>query len=249
MGEGMGKWTWTLAAAIACSMSLHAQSPTESAARDNAALDRHLDQWKQKATAVESLVGPCLRTDVDKTYQTNRRYEGTIQFLKPDKAILELKSKKQPQIAEKYVWIDSSFYEVVPVRKVIVVYEVATTGLGEVDLLISLFFGAKLENLKKRYDLKLSREEPEYVYIDILPKLLEDKASFARVQLVLAKSTYLTRRVWVEQPNGNEVTWEFPKTKKNGHVDRTQFVVPQPPPGWTIGRLPRAPGITKVYRP
>jgi TIGR03009 family protein len=224
----MFKWIVIAIGVLACAAPLSAQSSEIS-------LDEHLRRWDEKAKTIESLVGACIRTDVDKTFQTTRVYEGTIQFLKPDKAILELKNKQKPEITEKYVWIDPLLYHYLPERKAILVHEVANT---EGNLLVSLFFGVKLENLK-RYDLKLSKEGAQHVYIDIRPKLPADRADFARAQVVLTKKMYRTSRVWLEQPNGNEVTWEFPKTERNGRVDRTLLVKPEPPPGWTLGRTPR----------
>lgn len=261
----MRKWKWTLAGVLACAAPLHAQTPpaTPPAAAAPAALDNHLNQWELKMKSVESLVGPCARTEVDKTFQTTKVYEGTAQFLKPNMAILDLKNKQKPELFEKYICTGTYLYEYAPANKTIRVHELPQSKDGKADdNFLSFLFGMKAEDAKKRYDLKMSKEDQYYVYVDIVPKMAADKADFARAQLVLTKGTYLPRRLWFEQPNGNEVTWDLPKTEQNARVDRTQFTAPQAPPGWTLDRVPRptegkaptppagpAPVPPKVYRP
>lgn len=253
----MRKWNWTLAGVLACAGPLHAQAPAGPAATAPAAnLDTHLNQWEQKMKSVESLVGPCARTEVDKTFQTTKVYEGTARFLKPNMAILDLRNKQKPELFEKYICTGTYLYEYAPTNKVIRVHELPQTKPGQADdNFLSFLFGMKAEDAKKRYDLKMSKEDQFYVYVDIVPKLPADKADFARAQLVLTKGTYLPRRLWFEQPNGNEVTWDLPKTEQNARVDRTEFVAPQPPPGWTMERMTKptegkpAPVPPKVYRP
>jgi TIGR03009 family protein len=236
----MRKWTWTLAAALACAAPLHAQAPGAPAAPATATLDTHLNSWEQKMKAVESLVGPCARTEVDKTFQTTKVYEGTAQFLKPGMAILDLKNKQKPELFEKYICTGTFLYEYAPANKTIRVHELPQTKPGQPDdNFLSFLFGMKAEDAKKRYDLKMSKEDQYYVYVDIVPKLPADKVDFARAQLVLTKGTYLPRRLWFEQPNGNEVTWDLPKTEMNVRIDRTLFTAPQAPAGWTLDRVPK----------
>ena len=190
-----------------------------------------------------------------------------MKFLKPNMAIFDLKNKQKPQLTEKFIWTESCLCEYRAGSKTICVYELPLPwwlewfGRGYDDLL-SLVFGVKAEEAIKRYDWKLSKDDPDYVYLDIVPKGA-DRDFFVRAQLVLTKGTYLTHRLWFEQPNGNEVTWDLPKTELNTPVDRTLFK-PQAPPGWTIDRIPKvvipppidsaprptsAPPPAKVYRP
>ena len=56
------------AATLACAAALHAQAPSVAPTT----LDNHLNQWAQKMKGVESLVGPFIRTEEDKTFQTPR---------------------------------------------------------------------------------------------------------------------------------------------------------------------------------
>jgi len=50
-----------------------------------------------------------------------------------------------------------------------------------------------------------------YHYVRIIPKSAADRADFTEARLVLSASTFLPRQLWFQQPNGNEVTWDFPK--------------------------------------
>lgn len=247
----MRSWKWLLVAVLACVAPLHAQPPSDAA---RAALDNHLTQWARKMKAVKSLSGPCVRVEVDKSFQTTQVFEGTVKFLKPSMAIIDLKNRKRPEWIDKTIWTESYTYEYSAENKTIRVHESSWDWLfgNPAHAFFSLLFGVNAEEAIQRYDWKLSKDEPDYVYLDIVPKLSEDKANFARAQLVLTKGTYFTRRLWLEQPNGNEVIWEFPKTEANVSVDRAMFNEPNPPPGWTISRLPPKPSTPpapKTYRP
>src|SRR5205823_5384159 len=131
----MRKWTtWTLAGVLACAASLHAQAPvTPAAAAPTAALDNHLNQWEQKMKAVESLVGPCARTEVDKAFGNTKVYEGTAQFLKPSMAILDLKNKQKPELFEKYICTGTYLYEYAATNKTIRVHQLPQTKNGLAD--------------------------------------------------------------------------------------------------------------------
>ncbi|OAI40680.1 hypothetical protein AYO40_04520 [Planctomycetaceae bacterium SCGC AG-212-D15] len=255
----MGKWTWTVAVLLFGGAALRAQQPPAPAA-----LDTYLNQWEQKMKAVESLVGPCARTEKDKAFGSTKVYEGTARFLKPNMAILELRNKEKPELFEKYVCTGTYLYEYSQMNKVIRIHELPQKNGVADDNFLSFLFGMKAADAKQRYDLKLSKEDAYYIYVDIVPKQALDKADFSRAQMVLTKGTYLPRRLWFEQPNGNEVTWDLPKTEQNTPLDRKIFIAPETPTGWTKESVPRAteatpkpgtppaPGGTvppRVYRP
>ena len=112
------------------------------------------------------------------------------------------------------------------------------------DNFLGFLFGLKAEEAKSRYDLRLSKEDQNWIYIDILPRLPADKADFQRAQLVLTQNSFLPRRLWFEQPNGNEVYWDFTKLYTGVQLQPQEFQRPVPEPGWQLVPvdLPGAPG-------
>jgi TIGR03009 family protein len=249
----MRKWTATLFVLTLCSLALYGQAAPAPAPK----LDGYLNQWEQKMGLVESLVGDCIRTEKSKTFGSTKVYEGKATFLRPNFAILDLHNKQKPDQFEKYICTGTYLYEFSQMNKTIRVHEMQVKGAGGNDEnFLSFLFGMKADEAKKRYDLKLAKEDQYYIYVDITPRNEADKVDFQRAQLVLIKGSFLPRRLWFEQPNGDEVTWDLPKTEQNDRrINKTMFVAPQPPPGWTLERVPRAVETgpknppPRVYRP
>jgi len=211
-------------------------------------LDALLLRWEQEMTKVQTIVAYCTRTSVDKTFQVAEVYEGTAKYMKPNLAMLEMqKREKEPQkkgkppVFEKYICTGTFLYEYVPHDKVIRVHELPPPKPGQVsdDNFLSFLFGMRAEEARRRYELKLVKEDQWYFYIEILPRFAADKADFQKARLVLTSKTFLPRELWFEQPNGNEVKWDMPKVESGADLRRTDFTSPATPPGWNLVRVPR----------
>lgn len=234
-----------LAGAFLVASALQAQQPQQPAASTidpRNRLDHVLLQWEQKMKSLQSLAAACTRTTLDKTYQTKEIFEGTAKYMRPNLAMLDMRKQHKPDVYEKYICTGTYLYEFVPQSKTLRVHELPPAKPGQVadDNFLSFLFGMRAEEAKSRYDLQLRQDDPHWVYIDILPRTPADKADFQRAQLVLTQNTFLPRRLWFEQPNGNEVTWEIPRAEPNApSVTRNDFAQPQLPAGWTPTRVPR----------
>jgi TIGR03009 family protein len=216
-------------------------APTVDPARNR--LDALLVQWEQKMKGLNTLAAECTRTTLDKTYQTKEVFIGRAKYMRPNLALLEMARQDKPDVYEKYICTGTFLYEYAPQGKTVRVHELPPPQNGQVieDNFLSFLFGMKAEEAKRRYDLRLSKEDQHWVYIDIYPRFPADKADFQRAQLVLAQNTFMPRRLWFEQPNGNEVTWDIPRPEGNpASVQRNDFVAPPVPAGWTMTRVPRA---------
>src|SRR5262245_16774265 len=151
-----------------------------------------------------------------------------------------MQKKGKPEIYEKILSSGNFVYQWNPAGKVINVFELPP-GQKADDNLLSFLFGMKAEEAKQRYDLKLVKEDQWWTYIEVIPKRAEDKVDFQRARLVFSTSTFLPRQVWLEQPNGNEVTWDLPKIAPNVQLNATLFAPPtQAPAGWNLVKMPRA---------
>lgn len=214
-------------------------------------LDALLLRWEQEMTKVQTIIAHCTRTSVDKTFGVAEVYEGTAKYMKPNLAMLEMQKRGKPQVFEKYICTGTYLYEYVPQDKVIRVHELPPHKPGQVadDNFLSFLFGMRAEEAKRRYELKLVKEDQWYFYIEILPRFPADKADFQKARLVLTSKTFLPRELWFEQPNGNEVKWDMPKVENGAELRRTDFTSPTTPPGWSLVRVPRTNDASKSTVP
>lgn len=212
-------------------------------------LDKYLKSWEAEMKKVTALSAEINRADKDATFGTTSRYSGRAMYMKSgtgDNAmnlgLLELKPEGKTDIAEKVVCTGTYLYQFAPAQKEIKAYEMPRPKPGQVadDGFLGLLFGMKAEEAKRRYELKLVKEDQHYFYVEVLPRLPQDKADFQRSRLVLNKDNFLPRQLWFEQPNGDEVTWDLPRTQNGAPLDRKEFVAPQPPKDWKLVQPPPA---------
>jgi TIGR03009 family protein len=208
----------------------------------NNPLDALLMRWEQEMTLITSLDAELTRTTDDKTFGTMDIYLGKAKYLKPNLAMLEMRKKDNPQMFEKYVCTGTYLYEYVPRDKEIRVHEMPPPKPGQVadDNFLSFLFGMKAEEAKRRYDLKLVKEDAYYLYVEILPRTPADKVDFQRARLVLNKKTFLPRQLAFEQPNGNQILWDIPRIVNGAQVSRAEFERPEVPSGWNMKRVVHA---------
>jgi TIGR03009 family protein len=201
-------------------------------------LDAVLRRWEEQTKSLHSLRAHVTSTTTDKTYESTTVCTGTFELLRPDSGRLEMHNKHEP--IEKFVWSGKFLYEYVPKQKTIRVHELPLVLWGR-DLTdpYSLLLFPKAREVRKRYDLKLVKEDQWYAYIELLPRSQEDKGNFDRARVVLTRSTFLPRQFWFMQPNGNEITWDIPRIERDIRLDRADFDSPKVPAGWRLERLPR----------
>lgn len=243
------RFSWLAVAGLLLGTTVQAQQPPQAAQNPPAAqpnadqLDMLLQRWEQEMKRIETLSAELNRTTVDKVYQGTEIFNGTAKYMKPNLAVLEMKKKDKPEVYEKYICSGTFLYEWVPSSKVIRAHELPPPKEGQVgdDNFLSFLFGMKAEEAKKRYDLKLMKEDQFYYYVQVLPRMAADKADFQEARLALNKSSFLPREVRFTQPNGNEIVWDIPKIQSGMKMNRDDFAPPQTlPQGWNLVRMPRA---------
>jgi TIGR03009 family protein len=221
-------------------------------------LDDILARWERSMKAVNGLTATLTRTTLQKTFQATEVFEGTAKYMKPNLALLYMGRKNKPEIFEKYVCSGNFLYEFVPREKLIRVHELPQPKQGQVadDNLLSFLFGMKAAEAKRRYDMTMLAPPPNdkwYYYVLIKPKTQRDKNDFSRARLVLSNTTFLPRQLWFEQPNGNEITWDFVKLDVKTPLQRTEFGPPPVPKDWKVVKIPldkAAPARTpRIARP
>lgn len=255
---------WLALTGLLLGTILHAQQPpqpvqtappvnsTWPAAPNPARLDQLLQRWEQEMKNVHTLSAEMIRKDLDKTRGGTEEFTGTAKYMKPNLALLEMQKKGNPNVYEKYLASGTFMYAWVPSSKVVRVYELPAPKAGQVgdDNFLSFLFGMKAEEAKRRYDMKLVKEDQWYLYVEVLPRFPADKADFAKARLVLNQSNFLPRQVWFEQPNGNEITWDVPKIASGVNLPREAFQAPASlPAGWNLVRVPRSEPVGQQQPP
>jgi len=253
------RYSWlALVGVLVCATVGSAQPPSRQPAppaepaRDNK-LDGYLREWEKAMQSVQSLAAQLERTDVNKTFGSKDIYVGTAQFLKPNLALLAMAKKEKPDVlVEKFVCSGTNLYQYFPQQKEIRVHPLPQPKQGQVadDNILSFLFGMKADEAKRRYDMKLAKEDQWYIYVEILPRFDADKADFHRARLVLLKDNFLPRQLWFEQANGDEVIWDIPRVENGAKLNRKDFESPAVPTGWKMVQAPKGTDVPpRVVRP
>jgi TIGR03009 family protein len=255
----MRSFVITLAVLLAAGLTAQAQPPQPPTAPTEKKLDEYLQRWELEMQKIQSLEATLERTQKDKAFQTESKFVGFARYMKDgtgptarNLAMLEMKEAGKQDIYEKYICTGTFLYQFSPTTKEIRALRLPTPKPGQVgdDNFLTFLFGMKAEQAKKRYDLKVTREDQYYIYLDVVPRTPQDTADFKRAQLVLNKETFLPRQLWFEQPNGNTIVWSIPRLDTKAKINEREFDAPALPPGWkmvTVERPPETPA--PVVRP
>jgi TIGR03009 family protein len=204
----------------------------------NNRLDALLVQWEQRMTGVDSIVCKCSREEKSKASGFKKVYEGEARYLKPNYVALRMLQKDNPQIYELYICNSKFLYEYRPQTKTLRIHDVAPEQANFQNNFLSFLFGMNAADAKRRYDLSLTKEDKNYIYIDIKPRFDADKREFARAQMVLFAKDLLPARVWFELPNGDETTWNVADIDTKVKLKESHFMAPPAPQGWSTERVP-----------
>lgn len=197
-------------------------------------LDTLLGRWEQEMARIETLNVQCNRTDTNKVNLRTDLYTGGMKYMKPNLALMEMQRKDRPDIYEKFLCTGNFIYQFMPQTKEILLIQLPA-GQKADDNLVSFLFGMKALEAKRRYDLRLVKEDADYIYIEIIPKQAADKADFQKARLTLNARTFMPRMLWYMEPNGNEKSWDLAKVETNVKVERGDFAAPTKlPAGWRM---------------
>jgi TIGR03009 family protein len=211
----------------------------------NDPLDQVLLRWEGEMKRVTTLVAQLTRINENRTFRTTEVYVGAAKYMRAQAgqrvvnlALLDLHLKDKPDSSQKWLCNGTALYEWAPAEKEIRMQPLPQPKAGQVadDGPLAFLLGMKAEEARRRYDLKLTKSDQYYFYVDVLPRHDQDKADFQRARLVLNKDSFLPRQLWFEQPNGNTVTWDIPKIENGARLDVREFDTPTPPPGWKMAQ-------------
>jgi TIGR03009 family protein len=221
-----------------------------------AKLNDYLEKWEDAMKEVRTLTITCTRKEERKALGFTYSFSGTIHFMKPNRAAMYLVNKDNKDDYDRIVMTDAFVYKFEPHDKLINAYPIKKRlpGKDSEDNISPLIALMKASEAKKRYDLSLTPkkdEDPNYIYVDVLPKTAKDRAEFRRARLVLNRKTFMPRELWYEEPNKDWITYDLKKViKDEKDLDKRVFERPQlPNDKWKIKQVDRPdgePAPTKV---
>lgn len=181
-------------------------------------LDGHLLQWEKRMTGVMNFRAEFSLNRKEAVFQQPREYTGEVLCMKPNLAILRLENTKNKVDYEAYVCNGKSVFEYNGLSKTITEIKLPANAGASDNLMLDFLAGMKAADAKKRFQIALFKEDPNYVYLDIKPLLGKDKTEFEQLRLALYGPgvqapyvPYMPAQVLMVKPNGDSESWKFTK--------------------------------------
>lgn len=231
----------------------------------DAALIGHLQAWEAVMKGTTNFYTQCTMTKRNLITKKESQYAGVIMCVKPNLARMRIDEKPpqgqkpDPNSYLAYICTGLAVYEYDAAQKQVTEYALPNGGVGD-NLLLTFMSGAmKANDIIQRFDMKLTKEDQNYVYLDIFPREVRDKAEFEKLTLVLfgrnvPTMAYLPAMVVMRKNNGQEEeVWEFSQPRANVEgVKLEHFRYVPPEKDWKVQRAqaPAAPPAQpRVVRP
>ena len=230
--------------------------PPAAPAAPVAALDpklvNHLNAWEDRQKQVQSLSVQATQVNVNKLTKKESTRTGTVTVLKPNMVYSMMALKTDPKDYIAFIGDGRSVFVYVARDKAVTEHKMPKTGGVDGNLMLEFLSGSlTAADVARRFDLKLVREEPFYIQIQVIAKLPKDLQEFDSMLLVLytpeaakklgANVAYLPKIVRMSKQNGQEdETWTFDDDQKinNRGVTPAYFKYQEPPPGWVRKQAP-----------
>jgi TIGR03009 family protein len=204
-------------------------------------VDAHLLGWQKTMGGVSNFHAKFELDRTDSVFKKKRSYTGSVLCMKPNLARLRIDSTTDKNDYEAYICNGKSIYEYNGLQKTITEFKLSTApGAGADNLMLDFLSGMTADAAKKRFQIAVFNEDPNYVYLDIKPVLAKDRQEFEQVRFALFGprvqapfTPYLPAQVFVQKPNGDQEMWKFSGQQTNvPGVDAKAFEFVNIP-GWT----------------
>jgi TIGR03009 family protein len=208
-------------------------------------LDDHLLSWEKTMSGIKNLRVEITRTATDTVFKKEKKFTGPLLLMKPNYAILRLDYAGDPtkQDYEAYLCDGKSLYRYEGLAKTVTEFKMTN---GTDNFMLDFLSGMKAKDAKDRYELTLVKEDANYVYLNIVPKLGRDKQDFKMMSMALfgprTQYPYLPCKVIKLNPNDDTETWDFSKPQTNlPGVDESVFQYKQVPGFRVVQATPQQP--------
>jgi len=228
---------------------------------EQAQVDWVLRAWEQRGAGVKTFESKFTRFEYDGVFgdPTKPRFidEGRIKYAAPDKAMFQVNGQR----AEHWICDGMSIFEYNFQKKQLIQHKLPAELQGKAiaDGPLPFLFGAKAENLKQRYFLRLVTPQAVQgqVWLEAWPRFQHDAANFQRAELILTTNDMQPFAIQTHLPNGKSRTvYQFTEIEVNTN-DLLRFLkgdsfhartplgwekIVEEPPAATIGGQPAAGG-------
>jgi len=219
-----------------------------------------LDQWEKRVKETKSFIA----RDVVLTDGGNgphRTWKGEVRYIRPNHVAIRMIDQNDNRNYELMIQNGNQLYEYRPQTQKLVIHELQSDKFDLLEVGRGLFLGSRslwpllvnkdqveaqsfhddLSRLTAGNEIIVTRDigadNPHYIYIEVTPKTKEYKREFSKLQLVFHASTMHLRRLWIEQPSGTEVTWDFPSIDTVTEIKPADFAPPPLSKGWQTETL------------
>lgn len=185
-------------------------------------LDMHLDAWERAMGNTKNFRLEITLARTQAVFKRETKYSGVILCMKPNYAILRLNNMEDKSGADYIAGIcnGKSFYDYNGKEKTITEHRLQQNQGGNPGMIvIDILSGMKSADAKKRFDINIFKEDENYVYLDIKPRLEQDKQDFLQLRMALygpnTKAPYFPCQVYKYNPNGDTENWSFNNPQLN----------------------------------
>ncbi len=217
------------------------QAPFRLTPQEEAQLDRILNLWEQRSSAVKNFSCSLKRWEYDPVFgpPDRARFEdlGRIQYAAPDKGLFEIFGER----AEKWVCDGKSVYEYNFLKKQVIEWQLPPElqGRAIANSPLPFLFGARAAALKQRYFLRIITPpdvQGQQTWLEAYPRFQQDAANFRKAELILTNRDMMPMALKLYSPNGkNSTSYQFYEIVVNDIWDplKPSPFVGRVPVGWT----------------
>ncbi len=225
-------------------------------------IDQILTKWERESDNIKTYVCHFTRWEIDPTFGpkenhfTRTEAKGAIKYKAPDRGEYYVDSAihwDQQQTAyvndddarERWMCDGEAIYEWNRKNRQLIVRTLPQQLQGKAiaDGPLPFVFGAKAEQLKKRYwlrDITPKNDVGKKIWLEARPKFQKDAANFQRAKVVLDEKTFLPVALQLfppgVAPDGDKVqaytAFSFESPSVNNPLDQLKFLPPITPPLW-----------------
>jgi hypothetical protein len=209
-------------------------------------IDQMLAEWEKAASKIRRIDAQFTRFRYDRTFEVEKRGEGTIVIELPRRARYQLLPANIPPAAvgkrfakggdpfalnadgpECWHYTGTKLIKINEKERSYETIDVPANGriqfFQEVDVLDTFFLarpflvGMPAEELREQFAIDILKEAPGEIRLKLLPRQKNIAANIAQAILILDRETWLTKGMKIQDPTGAEVVHVFKNVRISGN--------------------------------
>jgi TIGR03009 family protein len=176
-------------------------------------LENVLKLWEERSSKIEKLQGEFYKISYNGVFLTEKHSVGKFYYESPDKGFYNVEGKKtglkgqegwkaEPGPDERWLCDGKIIYAIKDSDKSYEKHEIPPQQRGKniMDGPLPFLFGMKAEEAKKRYTLRLVKQEKGTIWIEAIPRRPQDAANWKKATVIIDAKTFLPKAVRLEEP-------------------------------------------------